>query len=47
MVAEMALDFSATEEILLEDNYRSTAAILDLSVAIVSQGTCFVFGGML
>lgn len=47
MIAETTLDFSATQEILLEDNYRSTAAILDLSVAIVSQGTCFVFGGTL
>jgi DNA helicase II / ATP-dependent DNA helicase PcrA len=31
-------DFPKTEQILLEDNYRSTGSILDLSLAIVGQG---------
>jgi len=34
-------DFSGTEEIFLERNYRSTAAILKASLAIVDQGKFF------
>jgi superfamily I DNA/RNA helicase len=32
------LDFPGTEQILLEENYRSTGAILKASLAIVAQG---------
>lgn len=31
-------DFPGTQEILLEENYRSTGAILRLSLAIISEG---------
>lgn len=31
-------DFPGTQQIFLEENYRSTASILKLSLAIVSQG---------
>lgn len=34
----LILDFPGTEQILLEQNYRSTGSILAASVAIVSQG---------
>jgi DNA helicase II / ATP-dependent DNA helicase PcrA len=37
----VALDFSGTEEIFLEQNYRSTAAILKASLAIVAQGKLY------
>lgn len=32
------IDFPETEQIFLEENYRSTGAILAISHAIVSQG---------
>lgn len=32
------LDFPLTEQILLEQNYRSTRSILSASLAIVAQG---------
>ena len=32
-------DFVSTEQIFLEENYRSTASILNASLAIVAQGT--------
>ena len=34
----MLRDFPRTEQILLEQNYRSTASILGASMAIVAQG---------
>lgn len=34
----MLLDFPNTTQIFLEENYRSTASILNASLAIVSQG---------
>ncbi|KAF7331625.1 ATP-depentend DNA [Mycena kentingensis (nom. inval.)] len=36
-LARMKKDFSGTKQILLEENYRSTASILDASLSIVSQ----------
>lgn len=33
-----ATDFPQTKQILLQENYRSTAAILSASIAIVAQG---------
>ncbi|KAH9939503.1 UvrD-helicase-domain-containing protein [Amylocystis lapponica] len=38
-LAKMQKDFPKTKQILLEQNYRSTAAILEASIAIVDQGT--------
>ncbi|KAJ3997410.1 P-loop containing nucleoside triphosphate hydrolase protein [Lentinula boryana] len=36
-LARMQKDFSSTEQIFLEENYRSTASILKISLAIVAQ----------
>ena len=36
-------DFPGTQEILLEENYRSTGAILRLSLAIISEGHYSIF----
>ncbi|EKM58321.1 uncharacterized protein PHACADRAFT_193443 [Phanerochaete carnosa HHB-10118-sp] len=36
-LAKMRRDFAATQQIFLEDNYRSTGSILAVSVAIVAQ----------
>ncbi|KAI8980111.1 UvrD-helicase-domain-containing protein [Trametes punicea] len=36
-LAKMQRDFPATQQLYLEQNYRSTGSILDVSVAIVSQ----------
>ena len=33
-------DFNGTKQIFLEQNYRSTAAILNASLAIIAQGDC-------
>lgn len=35
------LDFQNTRQIFLEQNYRSTGAILVASIAIISQGKTF------
>ena len=40
-ICPVYLDFPDTQQILLEQNYRSTGAILATSIAIVSQGTPF------
>lgn len=37
----IAIDFLGTEEIFLEQNYRSTAAVLKASLAIVAQGKLY------
>lgn len=34
----MCLAFPTTEQVFLEDNYRSTSSILAVSLAIVAQG---------
>lgn len=34
----MVRDFPRTQQILLEQNYRSTASILSSSMAIIAQG---------
>jgi len=39
----VALDFPDTTQIFLEENYRSTGAILEASLAIVSQGMLVPF----
>jgi DNA helicase-2/ATP-dependent DNA helicase PcrA len=36
----MCIHFPTTVKICLEDNYRSTGAILETSIAIVSEGVC-------
>lgn len=38
VIADICLDFSNTHQIFLEQNYRSTAAILRASLAIVAEG---------
>lgn len=35
----MDTDFPRTQQIYLEQNYRSTSSILDISHAIIAQGT--------
>lgn len=34
----IASEFSGTQQIFLEENYRSTGAILNASLAIISRG---------
>jgi hypothetical protein len=46
-LARMRRDFPATEEILLEQNYRSTGSILAASLAIVEQGKSTTCAGPL
>lgn len=38
LIRAAAPDFPSTEHVYLEENYRSTAGILDVAHAIVSQG---------
>ena len=40
----VTLDFLGTKQIFLEQNYRSTAAILKASLAIVAQGKIICYG---
>lgn len=37
-ISPLSVDYPDTEEVHLEQNYRSTGAILDASLAIVTQG---------
>ncbi|KZP25249.1 UvrD-helicase-domain-containing protein [Athelia psychrophila] len=42
-LSKMRKDFPMTEQILLEQNYRSTGSILSASLAIVAQGSSLFF----
>lgn len=42
LIVEPNLDFPTTQVVNLEENYRSSGAIVDASIAVMSMGTFYV-----